>query len=297
MVEPRPATSGPPPGPRDPGDAWVQTQAGDRYWGRFGAAGLLAVDPERGILLQHRVGWSHHGGTWGLPGGALHQGEDAITGALREAHEEADVPLDALIPQFTSVLDLSVWSYTTVVAQVETPFEPHITDPESEALEWVPIDQVDQRELHPGFATAWPQLRGALGVHPVVIVDVANLMGSVPNGWWKDRAGAASRWVSQVDELAGRGVPAQALDLPGTTWFPRVEVVVEGQARQIEAPSLAGIVRAPAVGDDQIVDTTAELSQSGHRVYVVTSDRGLRERVQQLGAIVHGAGWLRRLLD
>ena len=76
---------------RDPGDAWVEGPNGSRYWGRFGAAGLLVVDRERGVLLQHRAGWSHFGGTWGLPGGARKLGESAVDGALREAGEEAGV--------------------------------------------------------------------------------------------------------------------------------------------------------------------------------------------------------------
>jgi len=149
-------------GPRDPGDAWVVADSGEKYWGRFGAAGLLAVDAERGILLQHRVSWSHFGGTWGLPGGALHEGEQAIDGALREAAEEAGIPDGAVRVRFTSVLDLAIWSYTTVVADVVTPFEPVISDPESVALEWVPIDEVTERPLHPGFANAWPELRAQL---------------------------------------------------------------------------------------------------------------------------------------
>ena len=151
-----------PDGPRDPGDAWVVAETGEKYWGRFGAAGLLAVDAERGILLQHRVSWSHFGGTWGLPGGALHEGESPIDGALREAAEEAGIPDGAVVPRFTSVLDLKIWSYTTVVADVVTPFEPVISDPESVALEWVLFDDVTERPLHPGFADAWPGLRARL---------------------------------------------------------------------------------------------------------------------------------------
>lgn len=163
IVPPSPGEPRRPDGPRDPGDAWVVADSGERYWGRFGAAGLLAVDAERGILLQHRVSWSHFGGTWGLPGGALHEGESAIDGALREATEEAGIPEGAVEPRFTSVLDLKIWSYTTVVADVVEPFAPVISDPESVALEWVPIDDVDQRPLHPGFADAWPELRARIG--------------------------------------------------------------------------------------------------------------------------------------
>lgn len=144
-------------GPRDPGDAWVEGDRG-RFWGRFGAAGVLAYDSDRGVLLQHRAQWSHNGGTWGLPGGALHEGEDAVAGALREAHEEAAVPGENVSVLFTSVLDLGYWSYTTVVLLVTDPFEPVISDPESIELQWVPLEDVLGRELHPGFAAAWPGL-------------------------------------------------------------------------------------------------------------------------------------------
>lgn len=163
IIPPSPGEPRRPDGPRDPGDAWVVADTGERYWGRFGAAGLLAVDADRGILLQHRVSWSHFGGTWGLPGGALHEGESAVDGALREAAEEAGVPEGAVKPRFTSVLDMKIWTYTTVVVDVVTPFDAVISDPESVALEWVPLDEVSERPLHPGFADAWPKLREQLG--------------------------------------------------------------------------------------------------------------------------------------
>ncbi|MBP1231606.1 8-oxo-dGTP pyrophosphatase MutT (NUDIX family) [Arthrobacter sp. PvP102] len=150
--------------PRDPGDAWVEGAMG-KFWGRFGSAGLLVQDPAKGILLQHRATWSHHGGTWGLPGGALHQGEDAITGALREAHEEAAVPPDNVRVLFTSVFDVGYWSYTTVAVRVVESFEPAINDPESIELKWVPAGSVEDRELHPAFASAWPELWRRLA-HP-----------------------------------------------------------------------------------------------------------------------------------
>jgi len=147
---------------RDPGDAWVLADDGQRYWGRFGAAGLLAHDPARGILLQHRVSWSDHGDTWGIPGGARHEGEDAVTGAIRESHEEAGVPLDAVEPRYAYRIDRGGWTYTTVIAEVVHPFEPEITDPESHALEWVALEAVEQYDLHPGFRASWPLLRPLL---------------------------------------------------------------------------------------------------------------------------------------
>lgn len=284
-----------PDGPRNPGDAWVVAPTGERYWGRFGAAGLLAVDPIRGVLLQHRVGWSHFGGTWGLPGGALHEGESALDGAIREAQEEAGVPDGVLRPLFESVLDLEIWSYTTVAAEVRTPFEPVISDPESLALEWVPVGEVDGRPLHPGFAAAWPALRELLTVRPVVVVDAANVVGSVPDGWWKDRAGAASRLASR---LGGLAVPAAGLGLGGSTWHPEVALVVEGRAREAQAPAGGvDVVRAEGAGDDAIVAEAARRVDAGENVVVVTSDRELRQRVEDAGvAGVRSSGWLLDLL-
>lgn len=295
-----------PDGPRNPGDAWVIAPSGEKYWGRFGAAGLLAVDPERGILLQHRVSWSHFGGTWGLPGGALHEGETAIVGAVREAQEEAGVPDGAVRPRFTSVLDLHVWSYTTVVADVVTPFEPIISDPESVALEWVALDEVDSRPLHPGFGHAWPGLRELLAVRPSVVVDAANVVGSVPDGWWKDRAAAASRLASRLEGLP---VPAADLGSGGTTWFPEIALVVEGKARGIDAPApdedaeilpagVVSVVRADAAGDDAIVAEVERRVRIGQSVVAVTSDRELQSRVATVGAShVRSAGWLLDLLE
>lgn len=148
---------------RASGDAWVHAPDGRKFWGRFGAAGLLVHDPVQGILLQHRAVWSHFGDTWGLPGGARHEDETAVEAALREADEEAGVPADHLEILASSVLDLGFWSYTTVIAIATRSFEPVISDPESIALNWVRTTDVDSLPLHPGFAAAWPELRKQLG--------------------------------------------------------------------------------------------------------------------------------------
>jgi 8-oxo-dGTP pyrophosphatase MutT (NUDIX family) len=155
-------TRQPPIVPRNSGDAWVHGPDGSRYWGRFGAAGLLVHDANRGILLQHRAEWSHFGGTWGLPGGARHEHESAVEAALREAGEEASVPADACELLFEAVLDLGYWSYTTVVMRAVRAFEPVIADPESLDLQWVSLDEVSRLPLHPRFGESWPQLRSQL---------------------------------------------------------------------------------------------------------------------------------------
>jgi 8-oxo-dGTP diphosphatase len=164
--EPQVPAEGPPPLPpyavRDPGDAWVYGPDGQKFWGRFGAAGLVVWHPGSGVLLQHRVGWSHFGGTWGIPGGAINAGEDAVAGALREANEEAGVPANLEI-LFDQKLDLGYWSYTTVVARAPHYFEPVAGDAESLELRWVPLAEVQELPLHPGFATSWPGLRERLG--------------------------------------------------------------------------------------------------------------------------------------
>jgi len=149
--------------PHELGDEWVYGPDGQKFWGRFGAAGLLAWHPSLGVLLQLRASWSHFGGTWGLPGGARKMGESAVDAALREAAEEATVPTEAMRVIRESVLDLGFWSYTTVIAEALEAFTPVIADAESTELRWVALDQVDGLSLHPGFAASWAQLRGELG--------------------------------------------------------------------------------------------------------------------------------------
>jgi 8-oxo-dGTP pyrophosphatase MutT (NUDIX family) len=133
-----------------------------RYWGTFGAAGLLLAHPVAGVLLQLRVEWSHFGGTWGLPGGARKGGETAEQAAIREADEEASVPPEAVEVLGSKVYDIGYWSYTTVLAKASRLFEPVMGDAESADLAWVPFADVAALPLHPGVAASWPELRATL---------------------------------------------------------------------------------------------------------------------------------------
>jgi hypothetical protein len=131
---------------------------------------------------------------------------------------------------------------------------------------------------------------------PLLVVDAANVVGSVPDGWWRDRAGSASRLLRRIGGLAAAGVPALALDLPEHTWYPEWVAVVEGQARGAADAEGVEVVRAAASGDDAIFAEASRLVAAGRQVTVVTSDRGLAARVTDAGASVRGARWVLALL-
>lgn len=145
------------------GDGWTDCAQGHRHWGLFGAAGLLLAAPgddgRDRVLLQHRAAFSHHGDTWGLPGGARGAAETAEQAAVREAAEETGLdPADVAV-QAVYVDEHGGWSYTTVLARAPRLLAVHAEDRESTAVAWVPLDVVEDRALHPGFAASWPRVR------------------------------------------------------------------------------------------------------------------------------------------
>ena len=146
--------------PRADGDGWTRCALGHRHWGLFGAAGLL-VRSGGLVLLQHRALWSHHGGTWGLLGGARHRDEPAAAAAAREAAEEAGLDPAAYEVTGESVDDHGGWAYTTVLARAPEPVVLTALTEETLAVAWVPLADVETLPLHPGFAATWPRLRAA----------------------------------------------------------------------------------------------------------------------------------------
>ena len=138
-------------------------------------------------------------------------------------------------------------------------------------------------------------------VDVVLVVDAANVVGSRPDGWWRDRAGAATRLVSRLSTAVASG----ALAGP-------VLVVLEGAARAGAPPGpLTGglrVVHAERDGDSTIVaqvralmteasddpvaaGSGAVVGEDG-AVAVVTADRALRAQLLAAGATVLGPSWL-----
>ena len=144
------------------GDGWARCALGHRHWGLFGAAGLLLVGPGERVLMQHRAAFSHHGDTWGLPGGARGVDESPEQAAVREASEETGVDPAALSTHGAYVDDHGGWSYTTVLARASRLLEVHALDRESTDVAWVPVADVGGLVLHPGFAASWPDVRAQL---------------------------------------------------------------------------------------------------------------------------------------
>jgi hypothetical protein len=116
----------------------------------------------------------------------------------------------------------------------------------------------------------------------VLLIDAANVVGSRPTGWWRDRAGAARAFVDQVRGAVDSGLIAAP-----------VVVVLEGRARQGAQPGTVDdvtVVHAERSGDDMIVEVAA--SARDQMVTVVTADRELARRAEALGADVVGPRWL-----
>ncbi|KJS56526.1 hypothetical protein [Streptomyces rubellomurinus] len=118
---------------------------------------------------------------------------------------------------------------------------------------------------------------------PLLVVDGANVVGSVPDGWWRDRRGAAERLRDALVAVAEHGLA----DLPGPL---DVVLVVEGAARGVAGLPEVRVVEASGSGDDRIVQLVdaARAEHPDRSCLVATADRELRARVTALGAAVTG---------
>jgi hypothetical protein len=148
----------------------------------------------------------------------------------------------------------------------------------------------------PGLGSPWPWrwsawlrrcgVRGCAVTARLLLVDGANVVGSRPDGWWRDRPGAARRLVDELRAAVRAGVLAGP-----------VTVVLEGAARAGRAEGeVDGVTvrHAAGSGDDLLVALAAG---EGGPVVVVSADRALTRRVAELGAAVVGPSWLWRRVD
>ena len=139
---------------------------------------------------------------------------------------------------------------------------------------------------------------------PLIVVDAANVVGSRPDGWWRDRPGAARRLLNKLSALAAssdrtaRTAPADTGGHGRGLMGPvELVVVLEGAARAAaDAGVVDGVrvVHAPGSWDDEIVAVVAAAAQAdpGRAIIVVTADRELRTRVEAYGATTVGPRWL-----
>jgi hypothetical protein len=131
---------------------------------------------------------------------------------------------------------------------------------------------------------------GAVNSRPVevvLLIDAANVVGSRPDGWWRDRPGAARSFVARVRAAAGAG----RLTRP-------VVIVLEGAARAGVEEGVADgvtVVHAAASGDETLLAVTADADH--HHVTLVSADRALCQLAEGLGADIQRPRWLVGLLD
>jgi hypothetical protein len=124
----------------------------------------------------------------------------------------------------------------------------------------------------------------------VLIVDGANVVGSRPDGWWRDRAGAARG----LHERLVRAVNSGVVDAPAV-------LVLEGAARRGMPEGTRDqvqVVHASGSGDDAIVALLTDPAMADATIVtVVTADRELRRRVSAVGATCVGPHWLLDRID
>jgi 8-oxo-dGTP pyrophosphatase MutT (NUDIX family) len=204
-----------------PDTGYVECDQGHEHWGPHGASFLLlrhrAPDGHHRYLLQKRTssGFTDHGGTWALPGGALqHEGEDSYAAARREAAEEMG-PLPRMKHHHTVRDDHGGWFADTHVADLGKRFEPKgggSTSFEAEGHAWFDKHEVDGLKetgaLHPGFAKTWDTVRrsrvdktaAALYTQRVERIHPRDLLPYAQREAWRMQDPAGRRHISDLAE-------------------------------------------------------------------------------------------------
>ena len=119
------------------------------------------------------------------------------------------------------------------------------------------------------------------------IVDGMNVIGSRPDGWWRNRSRAMARLVERLEHWAA----AEGADVTVVFERPLSPPIESSVITVANAPQ-----SAPNSADDEIV-RLVRADADPSQIRVATSDRALSERVQAAGACVYPAEKLRNLID
>ena len=118
------------------------------------------------------------------------------------------------------------------------------------------------------------------------LVDGNNVMGSRPDGWWRDRRGAIERLIAELERFA---------EVTGD----EVAVVFDGRPFPLEGGGRVEVGFAPGgrnAADHAIAEWVGS-DPDPAAITVVTSDAELERRVRERGAQVVGAGAFRSRID
>ena len=120
----------------------------------------------------------------------------------------------------------------------------------------------------------------------ILIVDGANVVGATPDGWWRDRAGAARKLHYRL--------------LVADTSYDEIFLILEGKAKAGAPKGRDGhlhTIHAPKDGDSTIVEQTKLARAKNAQVVVITADRALQSQVEFLGSRTMSPSWLLSLLS
>ncbi len=135
-------------------DLWKICEMGHIHWGSQGAAGFLfryaPVGAESSYLLQRRATTVDYPATWGIPGGAIRDGESPGAAAKREFQEEIG-PLPSYRITGVKVQDCGgQWKFHMILADVDREFQA-LCGKETVATGWFTQNDMTNLDLHPGL--------------------------------------------------------------------------------------------------------------------------------------------------
>jgi 8-oxo-dGTP pyrophosphatase MutT (NUDIX family) len=135
-------------------ECWAICDLGHVHWGSAGGAGFLfryvPLEGEPCFLLQQRSSAVDYPGTWGIPGGAIRDGESPESAAKREFGEEI-----GRLPSYR-ITGIKIqdcggnWQFHVIQADVEDPFSAYCSA-ETDATGWFTQDNMSSLRLHPGL--------------------------------------------------------------------------------------------------------------------------------------------------